>query len=104
MAGDYDENLDSALGAVMRVRFQTVGPEVTSYSVVLVFRFAGRIETVRVYDSAHGFNEMHRYGHASGKQSGKHFHSGTLGEGMRHAIREIKRGRDAMIEGWKSDL
>jgi hypothetical protein len=101
VGGDYDENLDSGLGAVMRVRFQTAGPEVISYSVVMVFRFAGRIETVRLYDSAHGFNEMHRYGRRTGKSNGKRFHSGTLGEGMRAAICEIKDGHEAMIEGWK---
>lgn len=88
----------------MRVEYQTVGRRVIDYSVVLTFEFAGRIETARVYDGAHGFNEMHRYGKDSGKRSGKQFHSGTLGEGMRSAIRGIKQTHGAMIEGWRDDL
>jgi hypothetical protein len=104
MSGRYEEHLDSVFGARMRVEYQTVGRRVIDYSVVLTFEFAGRTETIRVYDGAHGFNEMHRYRPSTGKQSGKRFHSGTLGEGMRSAIRGIKRTHDAMIEGWRDDL
>jgi hypothetical protein len=101
----YEEKFDSSFEAEMRVEFTTVGREVTSYSVVLVFTVdEGRRETARLYDSAHGFTEMHRYGRGSGKSSGKRFHNGTLGEGMRTAIEEIKRRHEAMIEGWKGDL
>jgi hypothetical protein len=67
-----------------------------------VVALAGRAETVRVYDCAHGFNEMHRYGRRSGKNSGRNFHSGTLGEGMRRAIKEVRDGYLPMIEGWKN--
>jgi hypothetical protein len=41
---------------------------------------------VRVYDAAHGFNEMHRHTEEGGKQSGTVFHRGTLGDGMHDAI------------------
>lgn len=34
-------------------------------------------------------------------KAGTPFHSGTLGEGMRAAIEEIKRGYREMIEGWE---
>ncbi len=101
MGGDYEEELDSRFGTMMHVDFQTIGPEVIGYSVVLVVAVAGRIETIRVYDSAHGFNEMHRYRQGLGKSSGKRFHSGTLGKGMRSAIEDIKQGHEAMVEGWK---
>jgi hypothetical protein len=101
VGGNYEDRLDSVAGAVIKVDFQTVGRDVISYSVVLVCGVGGRFETVRVYDSAHGFNEMHRYGRHSGKSSGKRFHSGTLGEGMRAAISEIRRAHEVMIEGWR---
>ena len=60
----------------------------------------GNAETVRVYDAAHGFNEMHRYTGAGGKQAGVRFHPGTLGDGMRVAIEAIEGGYREMIEGW----
>ncbi len=71
------------------------------YSLVLLFATAEGTQTIRVYDSAHGFNEMHRYTRASGKQTGTPFHSGSLGEGMRAAISDVKRNFDEMIEGWR---
>lgn len=85
----------------MVVDFRTAGKEVTGYSIVLLFEGDGRLETIRVYDSAHGINEMHRYTRSGGKQDGVEAHSGTLGEGMRSAQEEIKRSYIAMIEGWK---
>jgi hypothetical protein len=57
--------------------------------------------TVRLYDSAHGHNEMHRYTRSKGKQPGTPFHGGTLGDGMRAAIDEIERSYREMIEGWE---
>jgi hypothetical protein len=36
------------------------------------------MEKVRVYDAAHGHNEMHRYTRSGGKEPGEVFHSGTL--------------------------
>lgn len=73
----------------------------TDYSVVLTVWEEGRRQTVRVYDAAHGFNEMHRYTGGGGKQPGERFHAGTLGEGMRAAIDEVRRGYRAMIEAWR---
>jgi hypothetical protein len=35
------------------------------------------------------------------ESSGGAFHSGTLGDGMRAAIAEIKSGYREMIEGWQ---
>jgi len=60
-----------------------------------------QIETVRVYDGAHGENELHRYTRQGGKQPAEIFHRGTLGEGMRVAIEAIKRGYQSMIEAWR---
>jgi hypothetical protein len=44
---------------------------------------------------------MHRYTRGGGKQSGTPFHSGSLGQGMRAAIEEIKEGFIEMVEGWE---
>lgn len=88
------------LGAVLRVEFITNGREITDYAVVLMLAVDGSVETVRVYDGAHGHNEMHRYTRGSGKQPGESFHAGTLGEGMRAAIAEVENGYREMIEGW----
>jgi hypothetical protein len=101
MGAHYQRVLDHALGALLRVEFTTDGKEITDYAVVLLLALDGSTETVRVYDGAHGHNEMHRYTRSDGKQPGEPFHAGTLGEGMRAAIAEIERGYGEMIEGWK---
>jgi hypothetical protein len=102
MTSQYVRTFDRALGIRMVVDFTTRGPEVTDYAVILVCGVCGRgsaAETIRVYDSAHEYNEMHRYTASGGKQSGIAFHSGTLGEGMRDAIEAIRAGHREMIEG-----
>lgn len=83
------------------MRFTTDGRVVTDYAVVLLYVSKGTVETIRVYDGAHGHNEMHRYVSGGGKQPGEAFHAGTLGEGMRAAIAAVKHGYLEMIEGWK---
>lgn len=85
----------------MRVQFTTQGRDVVDYAVVLLLDTEKGTETIRVYDSAHGHNEMHRYTCGKGKEPGAAFHSGTLGEGMRAAIEEIEGGYRKMIEGWE---
>lgn len=87
----------------MRVEFKTSrrGRDVVDYSVVLAVKHEGRAETVRVYDGAHGENELHRYTRDGGKQVAEVFDRGTLGEGMRVAIDEVKHGYDEMIKGWE---
>jgi hypothetical protein len=86
---------------VMYVDFTTEVQEVTGYSVVLAVEHAGEMRTVRVYDAAHGFNELHRHSLVGGKEAGERFHAGTLGEGMRAAIDEVRRNYADMIEGWR---
>lgn len=86
---------------MLRVEFTTDGREIINYAVVLLLALDGSTETIRVYDGAHGHNEMHRCTRSAGKQPGEPFHAGTLGEGMRAAIDEVERGYGEMIEGWK---
>lgn len=101
MSARYKELLDLGLGATLSVDFTTARGKVVDYAIVLLVSAPGDVETVRVYDAAHGRNEMHRYTHAGGKQDGTEFHSGTLGEGMNDAIDAIKRGHVEMVEGWR---
>jgi hypothetical protein len=100
LSGSYEYPLDVARTAWLAVRFETVRRAVVAYAVVLSVDTGGRRDTVRVYDSAHGFNEMHRHTLAGGKQPGEPFHAGTLGEGMRAAIAECTDRYETMIEAW----
>jgi hypothetical protein len=101
MSGIYEIDLDEALKAILYVEFSTDGNEVTDYAVVLLLETKGGRVTIRLYDGAHGHNEMHRHTRSEGKQPGTPSHRGTLGEGMRAAIEEIKSGYREMIEGWQ---
>lgn len=97
----YVEKLNVARGVNLIVRFETRRADVIDYALVLVKETAGRAETVRVYDAAHGRNELHRYTRELGKQPAEVFHRGTLGEGMRSALAQIKAGYEEMIDAWR---
>jgi hypothetical protein len=97
----YIEDLDKARGIYLFVEFHRYRAEVLDYALVLAVEQGGRLRTVRVYDAAHGRNEMHRYTTKLGKQPGVVFHHGTLGEGMRAAKQSIRGGYEEMIEGWR---
>lgn len=87
---------------VLLVDFTTVKGKVVDYTLILLLGWEEEErETVRVYDSSHGFNEMHRYARDVGKQTGARVHRGTLGEGMNAAIAQIEASYAAMIEGWR---
>jgi hypothetical protein len=101
VSGAYDRMIDGTLRAFLTVRWRTVRDDVVSYAVVLSVETDDRRQTVRVYDSAHGFNEMHRHTATGGKQAGEVFHHGSLGEGMRTAIAECMDRYEAMIEAWQ---
>ena len=88
------------MGVSLFVDFKTDRGVVVEYTVVLLWAAPIGTETIRVYDSAHGFNEMHRCTRQGGKRVGTEFHSGSLGEGMRSAIEDIKWSYVEMIEGW----
>jgi hypothetical protein len=103
MSAYYLRVLDHALGAMLRVEFTTERREVVDYAVVLLLETPEGIETIRVYDGAHGHSEMHRYARRGGKQAGTAFHGGTLGDGMRAAIEQIESGYRQMIEGWQGE-
>ncbi len=86
----YIERFDYVRGIAVLVWFETHRDDVTNFALVLVAHDAGQSRIVRVYDAAHGRNEMHRYTKGLGKQPAEIFHHGTLGEGMRDALDHSK--------------
>jgi hypothetical protein len=100
VSANYTRLLDR-LGAFLHVEFETIHRDILDYAVVLLVEVDGELESVRLYDGAHGENELHRYTRIGGKQAAETFHHGTLGQGMRAAIEEIEHGYPAMIESWR---
>lgn len=101
MSGEFDEPLDWRGDVRMKVRWRTRRRDVVDYAVALVASESGEVRTIRVYDGAHGINEMHRYTRDGGKQAATRFHAGTLGEGLRAAQLEVRKHWPEMIEGWR---
>jgi hypothetical protein len=100
VSADYTRLLDRPLGAFMHVEFTTDRREIVDYAIVLLVELDGEFETIRLYDGAHGENELHRYTREGDKQPAEIFDRGTLAQGMRAAIEEIERGYQTMIESW----
>ena len=101
MGARYEQPLNAFKTVKLLVEFTTRRDAVIDYALVLVTELDGRIETIRVYDAAHGVNELHRYTKERGKQPSEVFHRGTLGEGMRAAITAIQHGYEEMVDGWR---
>lgn len=98
----YRKTLDYVHGIDLDVQYRNMGRDVVDYSVALLLTKDDRVETIRVYDGSHGVNELHRYTKSHGKQVAEVSHRGTLGEGMRAAVDQIKKSHLSMIEGWES--
>jgi hypothetical protein len=97
---DWEQVLDPTRRVIVRIAFVKERRVITNYSVVLTMDYEGREVTVRVYDGAHGVNDLHRHTRDGGKQPAETFHRGTLGEGMRAAIEACVHGYDEMIQAW----
>jgi hypothetical protein len=102
VSANYTRLIDRLRNVFMHVEFTTDRRNVIDYAIVLLVQIDEDLETIRVYDSAHGVNEMHRHGRQSGKAPAEIFHRGTLGEGMRAAIHAAESGYEAMIESWEA--
>jgi len=100
VSDDWDQILDPRRGIVLHVRMTRDRRAVTDYAVVLTIIRDGQEQTIRVYDGAHGVNDLHRYTRSGGKRPAQRFHSGTLGEGMRTAVAACVDGYDEMIRAW----
>jgi len=92
--------LDYETGARLVVRYTHESGVIVDYAVVLVLPHADGEQTIRVFDGAHGVNDMHRHTRSRGKASAEAFHGGTLAEGLRIAIDAIETGYREMIDGW----
>jgi hypothetical protein len=101
VSGSYEQRLNWQGSVRLSVRWTTQRSEVVDYAVTLVAIESGAWETIRVYDGGHGVNEMHRHTRGGGKHRGVSFHDGTLGEGMRAAVSDVRGGWAEMIEGWR---
>ncbi len=102
MSQRYRDVLDYEIGARIVVRFTTNRREIVDYSVILTVEDDDGAATVRVYDGAHGINDMHRHDRSGGKALAETFHAGTLGEGMRAAIAAVRIGYKEMIDAWRA--
>jgi hypothetical protein len=98
----YRDTLDYEIGARMVVEFTVRQRDVLDYAVVLTVEHEGESATVRSYDGTHGLNEMHRHHRGGGKAAAERFHAGTLGEGMRAAIVEVRANYREMIDAWRA--
>lgn len=98
---EFEFDLDWVGDVTMRVRWTIERGNVVDYAVVLTALDQGQHRTIRIYDGAHGVNEMHRNTRTGGKEPAVVFHAGTLGEGLRAAQVEVKAGWAEMIEGWR---
>jgi hypothetical protein len=99
----YRDVLNYEIGVRIVVEFTTRGSYVLDYAVVLTVNDeAGEATTVRVYDGAHGVNDMHRHDRDGEKAPAETFHAGTLGEGMRAAITAVRTGYKEMIDAWRA--
>jgi hypothetical protein len=99
---DWRRVLDYVTGARLIVHYTHESGVVVDYAVVLVLPHQGAEQTIRVYDGAHGVNDMHRHTRSGGKAPAERFHGGTLAEGMRIAVEAIETGYREMIDGWRA--
>lgn len=89
------------LDAVIAVRFRTESGEVTEFAVQLLVETADEQRPVRLYDTAHGELEMHRYDEQGSKLPAEKI----TGAGddwsaeLPTVIEEIKSGYERMIRG-----
>lgn len=95
----YDHDLDDS--AAIQVWFVTEQGVVVEFAVVLTAFDDDRLQTIRVYDNAHGVNELHRHSRSTGKRKAEVFHHGTPAEALNAAVREVRTGHAMMVEAWR---
>lgn len=83
------------------VEFKTERGELTGFTVLLRVRREGHWHEVRVWDNAHGRNEMHRYTRSGGKQPGVIFDRGSSAVGYRAAYADARANFEEIVDGWE---
>ena len=96
-----DFQIDVAPGVEILVEFKTERGELAGYTVLLRVLRDGEWHEVRVWDNAHGDNEMHRYTRSGGKQAGVVFHQGSFAEGYRAAYADARTNFEEIVDGWE---
>jgi hypothetical protein len=84
------------------VEFTTDRRMIVDYAVIITVDDEEGEATVRVYDGAHGVNDMHRHNRRGEKAPATAFHAGTLGEGMRAAITAVRADYKEIIAVWRA--
>ncbi len=84
------------------MEFTTDRRMIVDYAVILTVDDEEGEATVRVYDGAHGVNDMHRHNRRGEKAPATAFHAGTLGEGMRAAITAVRADYKEIIAAWRA--
>ena len=102
MSPRYRDTLDYEKGVRIVVEFTVRRREVLDYAVILTVEHEGKSAIVRSYDGTHGVNEMHRHNRGGRKAAAESFHAGTLGEGMRAAIVEVRANYQELIDAWRA--
>jgi hypothetical protein len=102
MSRRYRDVLDYEIGARIVVEFATERRMIVDYAVILTVEDEEGEATVRVYDGAHGVNDMHRHNRRGEKAPATTFHAGTLGEGMRAAIIAVRADYKEIIAAWRA--
>jgi hypothetical protein len=86
--------------AYAEVAYTTERGALTTYSVTLVALRRDDWQTVRVYDNAHGVNDMHRHTISEGKRPAETFHYGTPSDAFNAALEMVDARYEEMIAGW----
>jgi hypothetical protein len=86
------------------VRYAKERGELVTYAVVLMAEVAGEFRPVRLFDNAHGTNDMHRYTRDGIKMPAETFHFGTASDAMNAAIQVIDESWEQMVEPWLREI
>lgn len=89
------------LSAVARILIELEGRPLERYAVMLQLQIAGRWQTIRLLDNAHGDHDMHRYTGAE-KRPAERFAEGAVNAVAPEAIRYLIDHWEAIAESWKS--
>ena len=89
------------LSADTRILVEMEGRPLELYAIMLQLRIEGRWQTIRLFDNAHGYHDMHRYTGAE-KHPAERFSEGTVNEVAPMAIRYLIEHWEAIAESWRN--
>lgn len=95
----FDVSVGSGVDAAVRLVTDRSG--LVEYAIALRVFENGWWQTVRLYDNAHGANDMHRYSRQEGKRPAENFSQGRPSEAYLLARNLILEGWEQMIDSWR---